>query len=328
MNHELEPARRIDPARLSGEFYFPSLLEEALAAGIFHPEDAERIQFDCLRLLAERVELYTRGMSSSVRSEAAQQLMASNLFTIGLALKAFPSPDRAADALWEESIPQLFERGRKRIDIKLRSVRQLHSFAVKRLPDIANETFHSTVDSGIRGFLKLYNPDFGAHLVHITLDYPLCNPIRGLAGIELIQRYLECILLEEEFLSRFPAEAVHYLLCGYDPAYEQGVFNLLRPVLAAALGCVLTGLSPAGLNLSPAQLPALRDTFAGRSREECGEILQKACHTLADALKLENPSLRRYLLAALPELTAEVLHAAALGTLPLAFPLPDYRRSR
>lgn len=328
MNHELEHLRRINPNLLSGEFYFPTLLEEALAAGIFHPEDAERIQFDCLRLLAERVELYTRGMSSSIRTEAAQQLMASNLFTIGLALKTFPSPDRAADALWEESIPHLFEQGRKRIDIKLRSVRQLHNFAVKRLPNIENETFHSTVDEGISGFLKLYNPDFGAHLAHITMDYPLCNPIADLAGIELIQRYLECILLEEEFLSHFPAEPVHYLLCGYDPAYEQGIFNLLRPVLAGALGCVLTGLSPTGLNLSPAQLPALRGIFTGRSREECEAILERACHTLIAALEIQNSSLRKYLFTALPEITAEVFHAAKTDTFPLAFPLPDYRRSR
>lgn len=324
----LQQNRKIGPETLQGKSYFSSLLHEALVVGSLDGQDAERIQLECLQLLAARTALYTKGESSSVRVDTARQLMESNLFTLGLALKAYASPDDAAKALHRQPISTLFEQGRKRIDIKLKSVRQLHHMAVKSLPKTENRACFETIGSGIQGFLKLYNPDFGAHEIHITVDYPLCNPINDLNGIEFIQRYLECILLENEFCTCFPGDTIHCLLRGYDRNYRALLLNICQAVLGAALGVVLTGGEPRELRLLSTQVDRLQQQFAWMGREELTALLKRAAETLLDTLGLHRNSLRRYIHQAIPELAANAEHMAQHRNLREIFIVPDCSQSK
>lgn len=91
-------ARRLDGAALSQEHYFQTLLEQARRRGLLTGEDERRIQLGCLAILREVAGEYALG-DSSIRMEAAQNLFASISYTIGLALKSFPSPEEAAEAL-------------------------------------------------------------------------------------------------------------------------------------------------------------------------------------------------------------------------------------
>ena len=109
---DIEKRHIINSHNLSGEFYFNSLLQEAYICGLLNESDIEKIQLQSISLLAGKSERNNMGESSSLRVEAAESIMKSNLYTIGLYLKSIPDPDHAAFELKTVKISELYERGR------------------------------------------------------------------------------------------------------------------------------------------------------------------------------------------------------------------------
>jgi hypothetical protein len=250
MENNLERISAVKSEKLSAELYFQSLLEEAYSLCLLSDGDIERIQYECLELLANKTERYNGMDSSSIRVEVAQNIMTSNLFTIGLWLKTYPCPDDAVTALKETNISELYQKGRERIDTMVKTAKTIHAKILQNVVDTKNYFYNATVIDAIKGFFKLYYPDFGAQEIHITADYPVFNPMGKLVGIEFIQRYLQAIYYENAFCLNFMPEDIHHLLCGYDEGYQELLFNIYEPILAAAIGCVLAGENVHRLDMS------------------------------------------------------------------------------
>lgn len=323
----IEKFRLLDPDRLSGEFYLASLLAEANRCGLLTEDELQAIQIACLELLAYKTRLYTDGESSSVRIELAESIMTSNFYTIGLYLKSLPNPDDAVELLKETPVSELYKRGRKLVDTKLKTARLYYEGVHRSMLTLENDVYHATLEDGIAGFFKLYRPDYAAHEVHITADYPLCNAVTGLVGIEFIQKYLESAKFENAFCRQFPLHAVHHLLCGYDAHYQSLIFNLFEPVLTCALGCVLTRADATALVLTPTQVEQLQVLFEHQTRSESVLTVQNACKTLCGTLSLTSEHLRAYLEAALPSITTRILDGAKNDTLDRVFLTPAFPES-
>ena len=147
---ELMSAGQIDAAALAADNYFLSLLAAGAKQGILTDADLARLQSESLALLAAQTAVYTGGESSSVRTETAQALLDSVFYTLGIALKGFPTPDAALQALKSRSLAVLLTEGQ----------------------------------DGIRGFFRLYRPALFANETHITADYPPLLPLFfGLEGV-------------------------------------------------------------------------------------------------------------------------------------------------
>jgi hypothetical protein len=292
-------------------------------SGMLSDIQLEKIQFDCLSLLAKKTERYNSGDSSSIRVEAAQHLLASIMFTIGVWLKTYPIPDDAVATVQKDGMDALYQNGRERIDRLIKSTKMLHSSIIGNLVQTENVFYRSTIVDGIKGFFKLYYPEFAAQEIHITADYPVHNPMERLLGIEFIQKYLECIYYENLFCAQFSAEDVHHLLCGYDEHYEQLLFNIYGPVLSAAIGCILSGRDVHRLEMAPSSIKNLSDLFRGKTRTEIEGILMEAAGQLSELLELSE-SLKRYLSGSLPQIAAAIENAVLLKTLNRVFILPKY----
>lgn len=111
MNNGLERVPVLNRALINEDHYFLSLLEQAFEKELLNGSDIERLQFECLSLLAKKIERYTFGESSSVRVEAAQKIMESILFTVSLWLKTFKNPDDALAELLAEGIDAIYQKG-------------------------------------------------------------------------------------------------------------------------------------------------------------------------------------------------------------------------
>jgi len=301
----LEKTSVIDKESLDGEFYFQSLLEQAHAKGMLTDSDIERLQYDCLALLARRVERYNAGDSSSIRVEAAQSIMASNLFTISIWLKTFQNPDDAIAALQNEPIAELYKQGRKRIDTMISATKIMCANLLRQLADIRNVFYRATLVDGIHGFFKLYYPDFGAHETHITADYPTCIALPRLAGIEFIHAYLEALYYENQFLLCFAPDDLHQLLCGYEEGYQELLINVFEPVLTAALGCVLAETDARRLELSEDGAAHLNRLLADMTKSEKLAALQAAAHELVRLFGF-SPGLERYVQRTLPHIADNI----------------------
>lgn len=323
MNNGLDKIRLIDRTQLSGENYFQSLLERAHDKGLLSDGDMERIQIECIHLLAYKTERYNAGVSSSIPIEKAQEIMVSILFTVGLWLKTYANPDDAVLALQSEPIKELYQKGRRRINTLLGVTKAAHKKLLHQLVDTPNVFYRATLENGILGFFKLYYPDYAAQEIHITADYPLFNPIRKLAGIEFIKAYVEGAYYENQFCSYFSAGDIHHLLCGYAEDYRELLINIYEFVLTAAIGCILSGTDPRRLDISEAGVRFLAEAFAGQGRSEITGVIGKAADEINRRFQL-SAGLMRYLKSSLPLLASEIETAVREHTISKVFFTPVF----
>lgn len=301
----------INEKTLSGKNYLISLMTQGKLCALLSDSDVERIQMESLELLAEQTEKWSHGESSSIRVEKAQELLGSIYYTVGLTLKAYPSPEDAIEALKKEQLSVLFQDGLARITRKIQAGRLIHRKIKKNLFQTKNVFYRSTVVDGINGFFKLYSPTFSAQEIHITADYPTFLEVTDLAGIEFIERYLRNIACENRFCLCFSADRVHHLLCGLDENYQQILMNIYEPVLAAALGCILTEHPVRELSCD---LEMLKSLFTGKAAEQIAGILSAALPQLTGELGCP-PELIRYMRSSLPKLSGLIHRAMEFGHL-------------
>ena len=320
---DINKISKIRPEELSTEQYFQSLLEQACELGMLTDIQLEKIQYDCISLLAKQTEKYNSGDSSSIKVENAQHLLASIMFTMGVWLKTYQNPDEAVEAMLNESISDLYKKGLVRIERLTKSTKTLHSLITGNLLQTENVYYKSTIVDGIKGFFKLYYPEFAAQDIHITADYPAYNQKERLFGIEFIHKYLECIYYENLFCTKFSAEDIHYLLCGYNENYQQLLFNIYEQVLIAAIGCVLSGDAVHRLEMTPSSIKILSDLFSGKSKNEIIKILEKAVEQLNTLMELTQP-LKKYISNSLIQIAEEIENAVELRTLKCVFIIPKY----
>ncbi|NLO85395.1 MAG: hypothetical protein GX096_08205 [Clostridiales bacterium] len=323
MNNSLNRVRIIEGSRLSAEFYFQSLLEEAYGKGLLGDSDIERVQLECFDLLAYKTERFNNGDSSSIMVEKAQSLMTSNLFTIGLWLKTYPTPEDAVEALQEISIKELYQKGCKRIDTLTLSTKTIHQMLLKQCIDTKNQFYRSTIDGGINGFFKLYNPEFAAQETHITADYQVFSHIPKLDGIEFISAYTNALYYENQFCSHFASEDIHHMLCGYVKDYSKLLINIYEFVLTAAIGCLIVGTDAKALCMSAAATQYLKELFTRKQADEAHIILQEAFAELGVSLGLLG-SLNRYVQSSLPAIESKIRLAARQQTLDQIFFVSAY----
>lgn len=285
MNNGLEKIHVIDRTKLSSELYFESLLAEAHRKTLLSDGDIERLQYECLNLLAYQTERYNGGDSSSIRVEKAQDTMTSILFAIGVWLKTYPNPDDAVAALRRDPVKALYQKGRKRIDTLLSTTKVIHTKLVHQLVDTKNVFYHGTLVGGILGFFRLYYPDYAAHEIHITADYPLYNPAPKLAGIEFMKTYVEAAYCENQFCRFFAAADIHHLLSGYVADYQEQLINIYEPILTPAIGCIVAGVDCSRPHITEAGAHFLCQTFARQQRSEMMDTLIKAADDLKRALR-------------------------------------------
>lgn len=324
----IEKIHIIDSNKLSGEQYFTSILQEAYANGLLCDSDMENIQLQCIQLLAYKCDRYSGGESSSIRVEAAESIMKSNLYTIGLYLKSLPDVDFTVNEIKKSSVSEMYQKGRKLINVKLRSAKHIYNLVRNNKLVTPNYSYNSTINEGIESFFKAYDPDYEAHETPASIDYQLCNTVTNLIGIEFILKYLENLFLENEFCRDFAAEDIHHLLYGYDKGYKDLLINIFEQVLTAALGCSLANRSVVKLDISAEEIQHLHYELSEYDDCSLSLKLRKAAGKVLEELNADSLPLRRYIEKSLPKIITNILHAVRMNTLDKTFiskALPDLK---
>lgn len=270
---------------------------------------------ELMALLAWRIQRFTGLDSTSVRAERAQAILDSTLFTLEMGEDAGPRAEAGALCAGELPLRTVFEQGRRRISAKLRTARQLHRSVVRTMPPTQNECCRDTLLGGMAGFFKLYEPEFSAHEIHVTCDYPLYLPVEGRQGVDFITAYLDRILQENRFCSYFQPAALAHAWRRFGLGNTESIGNLFSPVFLSAVACILLRESPMELSPSPEGLLRLQEGLPTMSRERAEHLAAKSCDILAKGLSIHRTSLVRYLHKAVPTAAAELYLAAERGTL-------------
>lgn len=316
----IEKRHIIDSHKLSGELYFNSILQEAYTCGLLDESELENIQLQCISLLAAKSERYNMGESSSIRVETAESIMKSILYSIGLYLKFLQDPDHAAAELKSEKISELYERGRKLVYNRFQEAKRIYDMVQRNKIETLNHSYNATLsEHGIGIFFKSYNIEYEAHNYPASIDYQLCNPVNDLVGIEFIQKYLEYLYLENEFCLNFATENIHHLLYGYDKGYADLLINIFEQVLTAALGCSLANRNIRELNITGEDTQRLYEKLREYDNHSLMLNFHKAIKDICEELKIENPSLQRYIASSLPKIASGIENALKLNALNKVF---------
>ncbi len=313
---------KIDRSQLLPESYLISLVYAAIDAGLYTEDEMVEMQAFAVVELEKKVHAFTRGESTSVRTELAERFMESLFYTAGVALLRLPTPEDAVEKMRRTSFTDLSEEGLLEIRRRCRVLSKLSAELSKlRIPTRAFYYRYAT-EKLIPQFLRRYNAQFLAHETAVLPDYPLLFPVRsGLTGILFMQRYLQGLYTETQVLRLFPAGEVERLLRAADPHYADAPENILRPVLLSALGAILAG--SVGDFLRAEDMPCLLEAVSGSTEAEVEASLRRATEALFSRRGISAPKTVAYLSGALPSLARETVRAVQRGTLACLYPTSD-----
>lgn len=281
MNLEIERNSVIRREDLSQIDYFESLVSKALERKVIDIDFINHIQIQLLELLKIKIDKFNGIDNFSISSDKAKVIMDSNIYTIGLYLKKF-TPDESIEKLQKEPIISMYDKGRKEIDKKLFVCKILHQKVLKNMITTQNETYNDTIIKGIKGFFKIYDPDYNARDMKITADYPLYNNLIGkIEGVEFIEKYLESLYYENEFCKTIPN--VEETLQRYSKGYKNLIINIFSVTLMTTLEKMLP----------KKEVKTKEEVYA--------DIL-----TAYKKLKIQNTRLNQYIEKGISEIQAEI----------------------
>ena len=313
--------RMSDRSSLDERYYMQSVLKHGYMAGRLSDRDLASVSDQLMELLAQKAGELTDGTSSSISVETAGELMSSITFVTGVRLKEYECPEHAAEAIRDCSLTDLFQEGLDSVRCKVSRARSVHRRITEGLFETPSVYYRSTVEDGINGFFRLYDPETGAHKLHITVDYPAFSGRPELDGIEFIERYLSYIEAEDSFCRLFRPEDVHSLMCGITPDYPSCPVNIFEPVMMAAVGLVICSRPVRTPALCMEDISRLSDVFREKSLIETSIYIEKAVRLMDRELGMSRSSLR-YAVSCVPQMAMTVREAMRNSTIDKVFVIP------
>ena len=259
-----------------------SLLKQGQVYGLINDEDLKGFYLKLYALLAKQADRYMEGRSSSIPKETAEQLMKSILYVIGMEIRSENNGYMALHKLMSWDVDSLFVSGLSVIQKKLKKVMHLQRSILNNLAISKNSYYRSTIEDGVNAFFDLYSPQYGAHLIHITADYPLMAQRPSCHGVLFMEQYLTAIQIENSFLVSVDEEDLHHIMLSVSEHYEKIPVNLCRPVVFSVLGRVLCGKNPEGVILQDADVERLKGILsvdADHLKEMVHHAMRQLFHT-------------------------------------------------
>lgn len=242
------------------------------------------------RLLSERIERYTMGDSSSVPIETATRLLEGILYCAHL------NRDSSAQRVPDNApLLERWQAGVRRAKRLTRRAKLLLLEAQRLQPPLTNTAFCDTL-AALPAFLRGYDPDFFAHEIPCSIDYPLGNPVaEAHVGIEFFLDYLHRWLAESVFLRAFSPEALRALYERYYIDYVDLLVNLYVPAAEMAVLCALAGKPVRPLLLAEEDYASLGQALAQEGELDARRDMFHAADRAMEELDLSGTLLGKYI---------------------------------
>ncbi len=289
---------KININNLERNRYALSLLDEACRTGATDSSVVAIFHNQLLSILADLILKYTRGRSSSVRSETAQVILESILYSIDAALLSLNDPDSSLDMLRNLRLDNVYENGLALVNSVFTESKIIYEEIALGKLTVNNLSYNSAIDKDLPLFFEKYDPVFKAHDHMASMDYPLFCDDMSLQGIFYIHQYVKKLHLENHFCLLFPPEAVRHLLSSYSQTYmidsQDALINIFEIVLTNSIFAVLSGQSPDQLDISPDKYDGLVKSLKYLNREQYSSQIGGAIEEVLDFLHIEHALAREY----------------------------------
>lgn len=297
----LEMHRHLRKHRLDPYQYTLALLQSGYQLGLVDQASMEGIQSQVMELLAATIQRYTRGESTSVKSETAQRIMLSMFYAMDTYLRSLEHADEALQALQIEGIAEIHRQGLAFLEACLLDTAQLYQEIKSHQLSLVNYAYQSTINEALSDFFNSYDVRFAAQDTTTSIDYPLLLDDMKASGIFYIRQYLQKLALETRFCQRYSKKALDDLLASYGRAYrinpQEALINVFEIVATNAIFSILAGNPSSELSLSRPQLQLLQQLLLGMSEEQRQAVIESQVELLCapsgkstDATTVVNPS--------------------------------------
>jgi len=298
------------------ESYPPAPIGNLTVSGALPDEEQAIVQVKLWRLLGKQTKLYAAGDSSSIAIETAEELLSSVCFTLDTYVKAANS---APKLLVTENLDILFEDGLKIIETKIEEGKRLWRTACLSAPEIGNISYRDTLQN-IGFFWKRYDYRFFAHQIPCDIDYQLCHPVpEHNQGIEYVNEYLRCVIVENSILQLFSRDLVIRLLERYCSDYKELLINLCEPVIVNAVGLVLIGVSSFSLQVSSSDQLKLEELFERLPDSKARLALMDAAGNFCNEARITDRFIQEYVANTAVDLYPRISAALPTGSLSRIF---------
>lgn len=194
------------------------------------PTASEQAMKGFAKLMHHVCELYTCGESSSVSESEGYQIAESVLYVLGLNEK---NVQQTILLLADEDVIAIWNRKRCDLEMRIPGVMELWKRVITIMPAIRNIALRDTLTS-IGTLPKVYDTFFAAYEVPVNIDYPLSRPVtENLKGLDYVETWLQQLLIESEFLTKFDIDEMVAYLDSWCPDYRGLHINLYEPIREA-----------------------------------------------------------------------------------------------
>lgn len=202
---------------------------------------------ELIPIVAKLAEKYTSKESTSVTYENARCLMEAVVYCINVCQAShddnisYVKGTKNQPATQKKiSAEDAYSLGYEKVIQKVRNTQDIYNRMIVDFKAYGNENYYDTVTKGLSGFFKYYNPRFAPHETIITMDYPVLCPIVGMTGINAVEKYVNCIRLEQKFMKAFPEEYIILTLSRFQADYTKQFYNICGIILRHILGHMIT----------------------------------------------------------------------------------------
>ena len=165
--------------------YTASLMRRAAGAGLLDERALAAMQEGLLGLLRSQIEEITRGESSSVPAETADQLMDDIGYCIDVALKHAPTPQESLALLREHSMDALYRMGTGLLDREERACEGLLSRVRATRTPTVNEGYRILLDVTFPQYLRDWKVRRHPGDFVVLTEYPLAREVSALSLIHI-----------------------------------------------------------------------------------------------------------------------------------------------
>lgn len=268
-------------------------------------------------IVAKLAERYTSYESTSVTYETAQALMEAVVYCIREYESNQQIPSVAGEtaqlAAGEKiSAKEAYVRGSERVRQKAREVLACYNKMMPVFLDYGMQCLGETVKKGIPAFLKWYDPEFKPGHTLLTFDYPILTEHEKYSGVDAVYFYLQCIALEQEWLSNFDEAYVKAALRQYNRSYSTLYENIPEIILPNVMGHVLLKKPLQNVEFTREECEDLTQIFTEKTEGEICELIRKIIYGMqVEMHTVKGEAVTEYLFCCVQDLAVRIKNGVA-----------------
>jgi hypothetical protein len=285
---------------LNQEHFSLSLLKGGLPTQRISQAEVEFFQLQIMDILKDLIMRYTKGESTSVTVDVAENILNSLFYSIDAGLQSLNDTEAALNVIKSGNVRQAYDQGLVLVSACVKKSKALYLKLRKSRLKVGLEAYDLTIDEGLALFFDKYGAVFDAHHTMASIDYPLLFDDMSLKGVFYIKGYLETLSLEERFCKLFPDEEIKKVLAAYGRIYKidytKTLTNIFELVLNAAFFAALSEEDPITLVMSEDKYRILDGKLDEISSFELDVLIDEGIKKVIDDFEIKEKKLAGYIL--------------------------------